>query len=100
VMVTLALQGLGYGAAGTLLPETFPTRYRYTGAGVSYHLASIVGGAVPPLASASLAASFGGVAISLLLGTLSLLSLVCAAALPEAKDRDLWQAQPSPAAIR
>lgn len=33
LIVTLGLQGLGYGPAGAFLPETFPTRYRYAGAG-------------------------------------------------------------------
>lgn len=100
VIVTLGLQGLAYGPAGAFLPETFPTRYRYTGAGVSYNLAGIVGGAMPPLVSAPLAAAFGNGAIGILLCALSLLSLVCAAALPETKDRELRQSQPSTAAIR
>jgi MFS family permease len=100
VIVTLGLQGLAYGPAGAFLPETFPTRYRYTGAGMSYNLAGIVGGAMPPLVSAPLAAAFGSVAIGILLCALSLLSLVCAAALPETKDRELRQTQPSTAAIR
>jgi MFS family permease len=100
VIVTVGLQGVGYGPVGAFLPETFPTRYRYTGAGVSYSLAGIVGGAVPPLVAAPLAAAFGGFAIGVLLCGLALLSLVCTNALPETKDRDLRQAQPSAAAIR
>jgi MFS family permease len=40
------------------------------------------------------------VAIGILLCALSLLSLVCAAALPETKDHELRQTQPSTAAIR
>jgi len=95
LIVTVGLQGFAYGPAGALLPETFPTRYRYTGAGMSYNLAGIVGGAMPPLVSAPLAASFGSFAIGILLCALSLLSLVCAAALPETKDRELRQIQPS-----
>jgi MFS family permease len=96
----VGLQGLAYGAAGAFLPETFPTRYRYTGAGISYNLAGIVGGAMPPLVAGPLAAVFGSVAIGVLLCALALLSLVCTAALPETKDHDLRQAQPSTAAIR
>jgi MFS family permease len=95
VIVTLGLQGLGYGAVGAFLPETFPTRYRYTGAGTSYSLAGIVGGAIPPLVAAPLAAAFGSFAIGVLLYGLSLLSLLCTAALAETKDRDMWQTQPT-----
>jgi MFS family permease len=100
VLVTLGLQGLGYGALGAFLPETFATRYRYTATGTSYNLAGIVGGALPPLVAGPLAAAFGSVAIGLLLCALSLLSLVCVAALPETKGRDLLAAQPSAVAIR
>ncbi len=100
VIVTVGLQGLAYGPVGAFLPETFPTHYRYTGAGMSYNLAGIAGGAMPPLVAAPLAAAFGSVAIGILLCALALLSLVCTAALPETKDQDLCQAQPSTAAIR
>ncbi len=100
VIVTVGLHGLAYGPAGALLPETFLTRYRYTGAGTSFNLAAIVGGAIPPLVSAPLAATFGSVAIGVLLCALSLLSLFCTKALVETKDRDLRQAQPSIAAVQ
>ncbi len=94
LIVTLGIQGIGYGPVGAFLPETFPTRYRYTAAGTSYSLAGIVGGAIPPLVSAPLAATFGNFAIGVLLCALALLSLFCTAALTETKDRDLRQARP------
>ncbi len=106
LIVTLGLMGLAYGPVGALLPETFPTRYRYTGAGASYGLAGIVGGAIPPLVAAPLvaaplAAAFGSFSIGVLLCGLALLSLLCTAALAETKDRDLRQAQqPSVPALR
>jgi MFS family permease len=93
LIVTLGLMGLAYGPIGAFLPETFPTRYRYTGAGVSYGLAGIVGGAIPPLVAAPLAAAFGSFSIGVLLCGLALLSLLCTAALAETKNRDLQQAQ-------
>ena len=100
VIVTVGLQGLAYGPAGAFLPETFPTRYRYTGAGLSYNLAGIVGGAMPPLVAAPLVAAFGSLTIGILLCALALLSLFCTKALVETKDRDLWPAQENMAAIR
>jgi MFS family permease len=100
LIVTLGLQGLGYGPAGAFLPETFPTRYRYTGAGVSYNLAGILGGAMPPLVAAPLALTFGSSAVGILLCALSLLSLFCTRALVETKNRDLRQTLPVAAAHR
>jgi MFS family permease len=95
VIITLALVGLSYGPIGALLPETFPTRYRYTGAGTSYNLAGVVGGAIPPLVAAPLAATLGSLAIGVLLCAFSLISLFCTKALAETKDRDLRELQPS-----
>jgi MFS family permease len=99
MIATVGLQGFAYGPVGAFLPETFPTRYRYTSAGASYNLAGIVGGAIPPLVAAPLAAAFGSFAIGVLLCGLSLLSLVCTRALTETKGRELRQAQPSVAAL-
>jgi MFS family permease len=95
VIVTLALMGLAYGPVGALLPETFPTSFRYTGAGISYNLAGVVGGSIPPLIAAPLAAAFGSFSIGIMLCALSLLSLLCARALVETKDRDLLVLQSS-----
>ena len=57
LFVTLTIFGIAYGPAGALLPELFQARYRYTGAGLGYNLAGILGGALPPLAAAAMAAS-------------------------------------------
>lgn len=89
VIVTLTMMGLAYGPVGALLPETFPTRFRYTGAGTSYNLAGIAGGAIPPLVAAPLAAAFGSFSIGIMLCAISLLSLLCTKALVETKDQDL-----------
>jgi MFS family permease len=89
VIVTVTLMGLAYGPVGALLPETFPTRFRYTGAGTSYNLAGVVGGAIPPLVAAPLAATFGNFSIGLMLCAISLVSLLCTKALVETKDQDL-----------
>jgi hypothetical protein len=67
----------------------FATRYRYTGAGLGYNLAGVLGGAIPPLLAAPLAASFGSVALGVMLATLGLLSLVCTARLFETRHRAL-----------
>lgn len=87
--VTLAIFGMAYGPCGALLPEMFHTRYRYTGAGLGYNLAGVLGGAVPPLIAAPLASAFGSFAIGLMLAVLGIVSFVCTKALVETKDRAL-----------
>lgn len=37
----LGLVGLAYGPLGVYLPELFATRYRYTGAGMTYNLGGV-----------------------------------------------------------
>jgi metabolite-proton symporter len=89
VMVTLAIFGVAYGPCGALLPEMFQTRYRYTGAGLGYNLAGVLGGAVPPLIAAPLASAYGSAAIGVMLAGLAVVSLVCTKALVETKDEAL-----------
>ncbi|MFD4182745.1 MFS transporter [Rhodococcus sp. NPDC058514] len=86
---TLAIFGIAYGPCGALLPEMFQTRYRYTGAGLGYNLAGVLGGAIPPLIAAPLASSYGSFAIGIMLAGLSVLSFFCTKALVETKDHAL-----------
>ncbi|MFD4458613.1 MFS transporter [Nocardia sp. NPDC058480] len=87
VGITLAIFGIAYGPCGALLPEMFQTRFRYTGAGLGYNLAGVLGGAIPPLIAAPLSASFGSISIGVMLSGLAVLSLVCTKALVETKDQ-------------
>ncbi|MCE0767977.1 MHS family MFS transporter [Pseudonocardia kujensis] len=87
--VTLIIFAVSYGPAGSFVPELFVTRHRYTGAGLGYNLAGVLGGAVPPLLAPGLAASFGSVAIGGLLAVTAVLSLACTYALRETSRSDL-----------
>ncbi|WP_186629893.1 MFS transporter [Rhodococcus sp. BP22] len=87
--VTLTIFGIAYGPTGALLPELFQTRFRYTGAGLGYNLAGVLGGAIPPLLAAPLAAQFGSIAIGVMLALLSVLSLACTKALSETKEMSM-----------
>ena len=78
-----AVAGASYGPLGAFVPELFATRYRYSGAGLALNLAGLVGGAIPPLIAAPLAAMWGGVAIGLMLASFVGLSLVSTFVLPE-----------------
>ena len=44
----LFLMGATYAPLGALLPELFPTRVRYTGAGTAYNLGGIIGASLAP----------------------------------------------------
>ena len=87
--VTLSIFGIAYGPTGALLPELFQTRFRYTGAGLGYNLAGVLGGAIPPLLAAPLTAQFGSIAVGVMLALLSVLSLACTKALVETKAVDM-----------
>jgi metabolite-proton symporter len=87
--VTLGLVGIVYGPAGAYLPEIFSTRYRYTGAGMAYSAAGVLGGSVPPLLAAALVENFGSYSIGVYLASMALLSLICVLALRETKDLSL-----------
>ncbi len=80
--LVLGVVGLAYGAQGSLLPELFPTRYRYTGAGIAYNLAGVIGGGVVPLIAAALVPAYGSLALGLVLTVVAAIGLVCTLGLP------------------
>lgn len=89
IVVTYCLIGWCMGPLAALLPEIFDPEYRYTGAALSHTLGAIVGGALPPVVSPMLLASYGGWAVSVMMGALGLVSLACVLALPETSGRTL-----------
>jgi MFS family permease len=89
LIVTLCVVGVCYAPTGAFLPELFETRYRYTGAGLSYNLAGVVGGAIPPLLAPALTETWGSIAIGVVLSVSAVLSFACTRALAETKDRAL-----------
>jgi metabolite-proton symporter len=48
LILGFTLMGMTFGPMGALLPELYPTNVRYTGSGISYNVASILGAAVAP----------------------------------------------------
>jgi metabolite-proton symporter len=93
--VTMVIFAIGYGPAGSYLPELFAAEHRYTGAGLGYNLAGILGGAVPPLLAPALVGSYGSFAIGVMLSLIGLLSLICVTALPETRQRALEHEPPA-----
>jgi MFS family permease len=87
--VTFAIAGHGFGVAGSFLSEQFHTRYRYTAAGLSYSVAAIVGGGVPPLLAAAVIGSYGTFAFGFVLLGYCIVALLCTLAVRETRDRNL-----------
>jgi len=85
IVGTFALMGAVIGPLSSFIPETFATRYRYTGAGLSFNAGGVVGGAAPPMLAGALAASFGTWTVGLMMAVLILTSLGCTVALPETR---------------
>ncbi|MEN0135505.1 MAG: MFS transporter [Rhodococcus sp. (in: high G+C Gram-positive bacteria)] len=86
---TLIIFGIAYGPAGAALPELFHERYRYTGAGLGYTLAGILGGAIPPLLAAVFVANGDVMCVGIMLAGLSAVSVVCTYLMAETKDRGI-----------
>jgi MFS family permease len=75
---------------GAFLPELYGTRLRYSGAGVSYNLGGILGGALAPIiASQLLAATSASWSISLYVVAMAVLSFVSVLLLSETHLSDL-----------
>ncbi|WP_326761716.1 MHS family MFS transporter [Streptomyces phaeochromogenes] len=87
--VTMFISGVATGPQGAFLSELFHTRYRYTAAGLSYSLAGMLGGGVPPLIAASVIDSFGGFAFGCILAGVCLVSLTCVLTVGETRDLEL-----------
>lgn len=47
-LITLFGMGIMHGLAPVLAAESFPTKYRYSGAGIAYGMSTIVGGMIAP----------------------------------------------------
>ena len=61
-MLSLIPHDMQYGPQAALIAETFPTRLRYSGAGIGYQLASVVAGGPAPLLAAWLLHTFNSYA--------------------------------------
>ena len=80
VMLFLTLgffaMGLTYGPCGTLLAQMYPVEVRYTGASLSFNLASILGAAPAPYVATKLASEYGLQAVGYYLGAAAVLTVV------------------------
>nr|WP_246049208.1 MFS transporter [Corynebacterium tapiri] len=87
--IGMLLMGMNFGPMAAVLPELFPTNVRYTGSGISYNVASILGAAVAPFIATALAHSYGVQAVGWYLATVSILSLASILFTRESKNTDM-----------
>ncbi|WP_270642730.1 MFS transporter [Limosilactobacillus mucosae] len=80
------VMGTLYGPVGAVLPELFPTKVRYSGAGITYNLAAVVGAAVAPTITTWLIATFGLHYAGMYMFVLAVVSVVAWVLTPETKN--------------
>ncbi|MFB6961002.1 MFS transporter [Streptomyces sp. NPDC056309] len=79
-----------WGPLAAYVPELFPTRVRYTGAGLGFQIAGVFGGALAPIISTYLVAHFHSwVPVAVYLGVLLALLVACVLAARETANSDL-----------
>jgi metabolite-proton symporter len=84
IVVSLIPHNMQYGPQAALIAETFPTRLRYSGAGIGYQLASVVAGGPAPLLATWLLHTFNSsLPIALYIMAGALVTLIATALLPQ-----------------
>ncbi|MFW0789865.1 MFS transporter [Gordonia sp. CPCC 205333] len=89
LIVGMTLMGLTFGPMSAVLPELFPTNVRYTGSGIAYNFASIIGAAVAPFIATWLVHSYGVAWVGVYLAIAGALTFVAVCAIGETRDVDL-----------
>ncbi|WP_374455943.1 MFS transporter [Nocardioides sp.] len=85
----LVIVGIAVGPAGSLLPELFRTEHRYTGAGMAWATAGVIGGGTGPIVATKLTEAGHTEGIGWMLAAYGVLSLVAMLAIPETSKRQL-----------
>ncbi|MEU0313964.1 MFS transporter [Nocardioides sp. NPDC006273] len=95
LVIGFSLMGLTFGPMGALLPELFPTSVRYTGSGVSYNVASILGAAVAPFIAVALWKQADGspVLVGVYLSAMAVITLISLLIGKETRDIALEETQ-------
>ena len=89
LVVGMILMGLTFGPMSAVLPELFPTNVRYTGSGIAYNTASILGAAVAPFIAVYLVDHYGVDWVGIYLLVASALTFVALLVMRETKDESL-----------
>jgi MFS family permease len=92
IMLSFVMHGILYGPQAALIAECFTPRLRYSGCSIGYHLASLTaGGPAPIIATALLAWTGSGYAISAYIAVCAVISIIATALMPDYTDRDISQ---------
>ena len=86
--IGFALMGTAFGPIGAFLPELFDANVRYSGSGIGYNLAAIVGAAFVPTIATWLSHHWGVHSVGLYLGVMSVCCLVAVLSCKETRDVD------------
>ena len=89
LIIGMTLTGLSFGPMSAVLPELFPTNVRYTGSGISYNMAGILGAAVAPFIATWLAAEHGVAWVGVYLSVVAVLTVIALLLMRETKDISL-----------
>ena len=91
LVLGFSLMGMTFGPMGALLPELFPANVRYTGSGLAYNVASILGAAVAPFIAVALWSYGGGSPfwVGIYLSAMGVLTLVALLLGKETRDVDM-----------
>ena len=84
IALSLIPHNMQYGPQAALIAETFPTRLRYSGAGIGYQLASVVAGGPAPLMAVWLLHTFNStlpIALYIIFG--AVVTVIATVLLPE-----------------
>ncbi|MGC5026126.1 MFS transporter [Tsukamurella sp. DT100] len=85
----LTLMGLTFGPMSAVLPELFATNVRYTGSGISYNFASILGAAIAPFIATWLVSSYGVGWVGVYLAIAGGATLIALLVMHETRDVEL-----------
>ena len=84
IVVSLIPHDMQYGPQAALIAESFPTRRRYSGAGLGYQLASVFAGGPAPLLATWLLHKFdSSTPIGIYIAACGVVTLIATALLPE-----------------
>ena len=86
--IGFALMGTAFGPIGAFLPELFAANVRYSGSGIGYNLAAIVGAAFVPTIATWLSHHWGVHSVGLYLGVMALCCLIAVLSCKETKNVD------------
>lgn len=86
--IGFALMGTAFGPIGAFLPELFDANVRYSGSGIGYNLAAIVGAAFVPTIATWLSHHWGVHSVGLYLGVMALCCLIAVLSCKETKNVD------------